>query len=210
MRQSPKTWALVFKSLGKNTETMLYLNSNNIYSKRGRSSNNCNSFAQLLSLFAFLTCFCWITLFTLFLHSNYSFVLSLMAATICSRLGRSLGFELGWHKRRRPVLQIGGNWKGWNQMTENLMRGVDFSFSTVVVCKKKYSTKISPLNIKIVIFCIITNHLLRVKSPPIWRGSSSSCCDFGRDRPLASSPAQKWMVEIPQTFKEKSKLFSNC
>ena len=68
MRQSPMTWALVFKSPGKNTETMLYLssNKNNIYSKKGRSSNNCNSFVQLLSLFAFLTCICWITLFTLF------------------------------------------------------------------------------------------------------------------------------------------------
>ena len=146
MRQSPMTWVLVFKSPGKNTETMLYLssNKNNIYSKKGRSSNNCNSFVQLLSLFAFLTCFCWITLFTLFLHSNYSFVLSLMAATICSRLGRSLGFELGWHKRRRPGLEIGGNWKGGNQMTENLMRGADFRFSTVLVCKRINQPK-SPL-----------------------------------------------------------------
>ena len=33
------------------------------------------------------------------------------------------------------------------------------------------------------------NHLFNVKSPPIWRGSSSSSWDFGKDRPLATSPA---------------------
>ena len=44
---------------------------------------------------------------------NYFCELSLTTASIFSRLGRSLGFELGWHKVSRPVLQIASCYYGY-------------------------------------------------------------------------------------------------